>query len=279
MRFFITLLLCLWPLTSLAEPVVYLAQNPNFCANLTGNVYYLYVHSHDDADFTSVSLNLQLGGTVASPGVIAADPNNSGVTVDAVDTSSEPYHVEFHWTPRTLEHERMAIVLFSSEPVWDSGPRTTDVVFKRPGGAEVAAPDRTTYPGWADCPICHMCFEIDGHILVPRGTSTIPFGWSFWCYGSGGGDGILASDSQGWVASWAPTSGTGNGYCFPCWVDYFPGTVELNVPMDTPIGTTSSLRLEGVHNGYHCPGWATIEVADAVPTESSTWGRIKALYQ
>jgi hypothetical protein len=114
--------------------------------------------------------------------------------------------------------------------------------------------------------------------VLPGQTISIPFGWSFWCY-SPGGLNILVADTQDWVTSWAPTNGSGSGYCHPCYVDYSPGTIDVTVPPGTPAGTTTSLILEGNINGYLCPGYATIEVTSTVSTEPTTWGRIKALYR
>jgi hypothetical protein len=272
----IAFLVCAIPRLVAAEPVVYLAQNPNFCAALSGDTYYLYVHSLDDPDFTGASLNLEIGGTVSGPPVITTEPA-SGVTLVSVDTSTLPYHVELLWTTRSLEHERVATVVFPSPPTWDTGARTTDVVLTRPGGEVVSARDIQAVPYSPDCHICWLCFNVDEHIVVPSGETTIPFEWSFWCYSSGG-LGVVVTDTENWVTSWNPTAGTGTGYCAPCYADYFPGTIQISVPPDTPPGTTSSLTLIGDHNGYYCPAYATIEYAGVVSTEVTTWGRIKALY-
>ena len=260
-------------------PIIYLAETPNYCAGLSGNTYHLYVYSPDDADFSGVSLDLDIGGTVSAPPVVTAE-TASGVTLQAVDTSSLPYHIELTWTPRTFQHELVATLTFSEPPVWVSGPETMNVIFARAGGATVPARNFTTYPGYpGGCHLCYICFSIESPILVPAGqTMTIPFEWVFLCYTTGGLN-ILVTDTQEWVTSWDPPGGTGPGYCSACFVEYSPGTIEITIPPDAIQGTTSSLRLESNLNGYLCPGFATIEVAASVPVEQKTWGKIKALYR
>lgn len=279
-RLLITILLCACsqPAWSVG-PYVYLAQTENYCAELSGNIYYLYVYSPDDADFSGVSFDLDISGTVSATPFISVDAG-SGVILQAVDTSSLPYHIELGWTPRALMHEVVATLLFPAPPVWDQGPKTTNVVFTRPGGETVTAQDFQTYPGYpGGCHNCFLCFQIEERILVPAGrTTTIPFEWVFMCY-SPGGLNILVSDTQGWVTSWNPTGGTGSGYCHACFVEFSPGTIEVAVPLGTPTGVTSSLRLEGNLNGYLCPGTATLEVTESVPVEQTTWSAIKALYR
>lgn len=275
----VALVICCTARAATSEPIVYLAQDPNFCANLSGDTYRLFVHSHDDPDFVRVRLNLEIGGTVSQPPVVYTQ-SGGGVTLEAVDTSVMPYSIELSWTPRALEHEPVATLLFPSWPTWDLGPLTTNVVFTRPGGETVPARDFRTFPGWPEgCHICYLCFQIEDHIFVPPGqTTAVPFGWSWWCY-SPGGDAIVASDSRGWVSGWNPAVGQGNGYCYPCWADDSPGVLQITVPAGTPAGTTSSLRLEGEHNAYYCPGLSTIEVEGTVATAPTTWSRIKALYR
>ena len=274
------ILLGAWSQTTLAEgPCIYLAQTPNYCAGLSGNTYYLYVYSPDDTVFSGVSLDLDISGTVLAPPVVSAEAG-SGVVVQAVDTSSLPYHIELIWSPRALRHENVVSVTFPWPPEWGLGPETTNVLFVRPSGATVPGPNFRTYPGSAGgCHLCHICFSIESPILVPAGrTTTIPFEWVFRCY-SPGGLNILVTDTQGWVTSWEPLGGTGPGYCHACFVEYSTGTIDVTVPPAVPEGTTSSLRLESNLNGYLCPGIATIEVLNPVPVEHKTWGRIKALYR
>lgn len=274
-------LLCVASQTTTAPtlgPVIYLAQTPNYCADLSGSTYYLYVYSPDDADFSGVSLDLEIDGTVSGPPLVAADATN-GISLDALDTSSLPYHIELSWTPRTLEHEKVAYLTFPTPPVWGQGATTTNVVFTRPGGANVSAGDFTTFPGYPECILCMVCFNVDAHILVAAGeTTTIPFEWVYSCGGSGGWS-ISATDSEGWVSGWQPTAGTANANCGACFIQLLPGTVDVTVPAGVPVGTTSSLLLEGMPNGAYCPGMATLEVVTSLPTENTTWGGVKALYR
>ncbi len=209
-RLLLAILLCTWPQAAWsAGPFIYLAQTENYCAGLSGNIYYLYVYSPDDADFSGVSFDLDISGTVSATPFISVDAG-SGVILQAVDTSSLPYHIELGWTPRTLMHELVATLLFSAPPVWDLGPKTVNVIFIRPGGETVAALDFQTYPGYpGGCNNCYLCFRIENRIPLQAGqATTIPFEWVFRCY-SPGGLNIVVTDTQGWVTSWNPTGGTG----------------------------------------------------------------------
>jgi hypothetical protein len=117
---------------------------------------------------------------------------------------------------------------------------------------------------------------VPDHVYATPGATTIvPFQWSWSCYAAGGRY-IYASDTQGWVTSWSPPSGADNETCTPCVIPRYDGEVELTIPPGTPEGTTSTVTLS---TDYYEEVTFIVEAQQPVQTESTTWGRIKALYR
>jgi hypothetical protein len=254
-------------------PKVYFSTAPNHCYPIEGLEYWIFVHSSDDADFTSISLDLDLQGRNVLPALITPE---SGVTLDVVDVSSLPFHVEASWTSRPLDNEPIAKVQFFVDPELYDTQRPVNVVFTRGGGA--------TEPGvgvwsWAGCCIdcfpCGLGLSAESIFRVPVvGSATSPFEWWWNCW-SAGGVPVTASDSEGWVVSWTPTVAGDIATCGMCFVPLHWGSVEVSVPAGVAPGTTSTLTIAAMENTET----VLLVADDTIPVEHTTWGAVKALYR
>jgi hypothetical protein len=231
------------------------------------------VHSPADDGLAGVSLDLDLqGGAIAPPAVIP----EPGVTLIDVDVSSPPYHIEAMWTSRPLEHAPIVKLVFAADPGLHGFQTPVNVSFTRGAGGTEPGVGVEAFAGCCiDCTPCSHGLYIEDHVIVPvGGTAVIQFEWDWNCYTYGGHD-FTAADTRGWVASWEPAYGFDWTTCGPCFLPRFPGSISVDVPDGTPVGTTSTLTLAGLNNSRT----VTLEAADSVPTEATTWGHVKALYE
>jgi hypothetical protein len=254
------------------EPTVYLSDGPNHCITIEGSEFWIFIHSPDDGDFTGISLDLDLSGLSITPPVVYP---GTDVILHSFDVSSMPYHFLATWTSRPLEHEPIIRLSFDTDPGLTGFQTPLNVVLIRGIGGTEEGIGLSSFAGCCvDCFPCHHGLYIDDHFLVEIGASTmIPFEWDWNCFNYGGGD-ITVTDTGGWVVSWTPTYAFDWTMCGPCFMPRFAGSIDVMVPDDIAVGTTSTLTLEGLNNSIII----TLEAEDAVATEKTTWGRIKAIY-
>ena len=254
-----------WPL-----PTIYLSTHPNICANFYGQTYWVYVHSPDDNSLNYVSCDIDVGAVAQSPPLVSP---GEGVVLGEVDVSKSPYHIEAAWTPRTLDHEPIIRLYYLTEPALSASP--TNVVFKNTGGVSVPGTGIWTFSCCLDCFTCSVGFFAPTQVSAIIGkTTVIPFNWSWYCWTSGGGP-LSASDTEGWILSWAPSSVWDGPTCSLCFVPRYDGWVEVTVPDGIQVGTTSQLTITSGGSTKII----TLEAEEEIPTENTTWGKIKAIYR
>ncbi len=251
-------------------PAVYFSTLPNTCVNFSGNVYWVYVHSPANDDLNYVSFDIDFEGYGISPPPLVSPA--SGVFLGNFDVSDSPYHFEAAWTPRTLEHEQIIKVYYLSDPSVMAMP--VNVVFGTTQGATVPGFGVWSLTCCADLFDCFVSIYAPKHARVLIGETTIiPFQWEWNCWASGGGS-LTASDTEGWITSWAPTSAGDYATFGLCIAPRHDGWIEVYVPSGIAAGATSQLTISGA-------GYADIilEADDGTPVESTSWGNIKAKYR
>lgn len=256
-----------------APPKVYFSTAPNYCYTIEGLEYWIFIHSPDDGDFVGVSLDLDLQGSNVLPALITPE---SGVTLDNVDVSSPLFHVEASWTTRPLINEPIAKVLFFSDPGLFGTQLPVNVIFERDGGATEAGVGVSSWAGCCvDCFPCGLGLSAASEAVVPvGGSATLPFEWWWNCW-SAGSSPVTVSDTEGWVVSWTPDVAGDVATCGMCFVPSYWGSIEIAVPEGVTPGTTSTLTITAMDNSETM----LLVADDTVPTEQTTWGKVKALYR
>lgn len=253
-------------------PYVYFADAPDHCYPIEGTLYHIYVHSPDDETVASVSFDLNLSGAAITEPLIIPE----GGSLDAADLSSLPYHIEASWPQQSLVHKPMLTVSFQSDPQLGGFQYPSNVVFTTTAGTDVTGLGAAAIAGCClDCFPCSMGIFANDHTLVAAGeTTTIPFQWAWYCYTTGGGP-LDVTDTQGWVTSWWPPSAGDDETCTVCVIPVYDGSFDVTVPEGTAVGTTSTVTISAVNGG----ATIVLEVDDTIPVETTTWGRVKSLYQ
>ena len=253
----------------LEQPSVYFSTTPNLCANFSGLEYWIFVNSPAADNLNGVSFDLDVTGTAPLPLVIP----ESGVTLGMIDVSEFPYHFEATWTSHSLEHEPIIKLIYSTEPaLGEISPY--NVVFGSTGGGSVTGYGLSTITCCVDCFVCFFDFFAPDHAFAPVGKTTfIQFEWSWYCWFQGGSD-ITVTDTEGWVVSWAPESVWDDPNCGFCIIPRYDGWIEVFVPEEVPVGTTSQLTITGENSSTEL----ILEADDVIPVENTTWGKIKKLY-
>ncbi len=259
--------------TTPVDPTIYFSSSSNACISSEGTDYWVFLHSPDDDGFTGAAFDLYLVGyNVTQPFVIP----ETGVTLVGLDVSTSPYHIEVEWTQQPLEHMPLVRLVFDTDPGLEGWQTTANVQLTRSGGGTEPGSGMDSFAGCCiDCFYCYHTFYMEDHFLIPVGTGAeIPFEWTWFCY-TYGGAALDVMDTQGWVVSWDPVDAYSWQTCGPCFYTRYPGSIAIAIPAGVEVGTTSAVTLSGM-NGLKV---FTVEAIDPVPTEKTSWGRIKSLFK
>jgi hypothetical protein len=260
--------------SSVALPQAYFSNQSNLCHYITGSEYWLFVHSPSDNNITGLSVDLDLTGTYLF--FVPVVTPESGVTIDEIDTSTIPYHIEISWTPRALENTPMIKFMYGGDPEFQGYQIPQNVVFDRGDGNTVTGQGVWTFGGCCiDCYPCSVGLISENHVVVPIGSNTvIPFFWEYYCYLAGGFP-LEVSDSEGWVTSWTPTSAGDIATCGMCFEPRHQGSISIHVPASVTPGSTNEVTITALNNSRTI----ILEADSPVPVKVSTWGAIKSLYK
>jgi len=268
------LLLVAWA-PSLSAQSLYFSNEPNACAmESSTTIYHIYAYSPDDADFAGASFSLVLD--FYAPGDLVSVTPVPGVTIEGMDVSAYPMTFSLSWTPDALGHRPLVALQYAFVPLTGGLAKVNDIVMRRPGGSEVVGIGKWSITGSANCS-CSFHWELPAVVQVAVGQTTVlPFRWAGYCFSNFGGP-LTVSDERGWVQAWTPPAVEAGNSCTWCYLDWYDGTVTVNVPEETPAGTESQVML------YAIPGFTgTFRVRAAAapnPVEATTWGAVKALYE
>lgn len=261
---------------------LYFSSAPNACypgIPVPGD-YQVYVHSPDDGTFVGAAFTLELNA-FAWTDLVSYVPA-AGVTVVSLGmapgsgTFPLTAVIELSWSPRPLEHEPVFTFTFGGSSGY--GPSNIyDAGLVRPGGGSEPATGVTTEFINVDCFDACLSIDVPPVIDVPVGSpTTTVFSWlvSFWTLI--GGD-LVLSDDLGWLQSWSPSGVWGGNNCGDCFFDWEQGDFTVLAPAGTAPGTESTLTFTPPP-GFCGEQTVTLRADAPVPTEPSTWGKIKALF-
>jgi hypothetical protein len=244
--------------------------------------YHVYVHSPDDDAFLRATFTLELGPFAWAD--LASITPADGVVIAALDmapgTGESPLTavVELVWTQRPLVHEPVMTFTFTGASGTGYAAAIYDAnVFSGGGGPEPAA-GMTTEFVMIDCFYPFITLGAPSVVIVPVGSETTAFfTWSVVFWTMVGSD-LAMSDDLGWLQSWSPSSVWGGTNCGDCFFDWEPGNFSVLIPEGTPPGTESTLTITAPQ--FDCGETTVIlRATEPVPTERTTWGRIKSLYK